>query len=242
MKCRLCAWLCDRLCPPDASSDAIWRAAKLWEDRYGTQWEPAEGGDTLRERWDEADKLFDENPAASLAIHIELAEGGSAHSMLIAGDRYWVGQGTQRDIARAEGYYRRALGAGSWKATIRYAVLLFEQGAHDKWPSTLQDGVHNGFIPSFFWLAWYRYKLSPCRQTAREVRPLLETAAEAGHPGAAVVLARWMAQGKLGLREVPRGFRMMLAIVRSHAESANRDKGESEAAVAALNESPREAA
>jgi TPR repeat protein len=135
--------------------------------------------------------------------------------MLKAGWHYANGLGTQRDAATAEEYYRHALCAGSRKATIRYASLLFQRGAHDKGPSTLADGVQNGFIPAHFWLAWFHYKRAPTARTAREVRHLLVTAAEAGHPGAALLLARWTAFGKFGLRKIPDGIRMIFAVVKS---------------------------
>ncbi len=221
MKCRLCAWLCDRFCPPDASGSAIWNASSAWEEDFASDWEPPEGGDSLRERWREAENLMDNDPAAALAIHLELAEKGSVFSMLKAGWQHAHGHGTERDDAAAEEFFRRALCAGSWKATTRYAMLLFERGAHDKWPSTLDDGVQKGFVPSFFWLAWYRYKRSPRRRTAREVRHLLEAAAAAGHPGARLTLARWTASGKFGLREIPHGFDMLRAILQSIIDSDN---------------------
>ena len=210
MACLLCTWICNRLAGPDSGSRAVWRAAERWEDDFAVKWEPAEADDALRQRWSEADSLFDDDPAASLAIHRKLAEGGSAYSMLKLAWHY--DNRTERDQAAAEEYYRQALCAGSWRATIGYAHRLFERGAHDKWPSTLGDGVQHGFIPSCYWLAWYTYERNPKARTAREVRPLLEAAAAAGHPGAKLILARWAASGKFGLREVPRGLRMLREI------------------------------
>jgi hypothetical protein len=223
MTCRLCAWLCDRICPPDSSASGFWRASFDWEQAYASDWEPPEQGATFRKRRQEAKELLDEDPAAAFAIHRELAEDGSPFSMLKTGWNYESGRGTAVDLAAAEEFYRRALCAGSWKATLSYAGMLFKRGADSAWPSTLGDGADKGFIPAFFWLAWYRYKRAPGRKTAREVRPLLETAAGAGHPGARLMLARWKASGKFGLREIPNGIRLMRPIVRSaiEAESSN---------------------
>lgn len=217
MMCRLCSWICDRFCPPALASKGPWDGALDWEEDFAAPWEPAEG-EAVRQRWAQARSLVDSDPAAALAIYVELAEGGSPFSMLKAGSFYERGRGTAPDSAIAEDFYRRALSAGSWRATLRYAHLLFKRGADDCWPSTLRDGVDNGFIPAFFWLGWYSYKRAPRAKTAREVRHLLETAAAAGHPGARLVLVRWAMGGKFGLREIPRGFREMLAIVRSAAE------------------------
>ena len=214
MICRLCSWLCDRVCPPHLRDRALSDAAGQWEDDFALGWEPAEEDDA-RDRQKEARGLTKDDPAAALAIHLELAEGGSAFSMLRAGWHYLNGYGTERDPAAAEEFFRRALCAGSWRATIRYASLLFKRGAHDAWPSTLGDGVDRGFIPSFFWLAWYSYKRSPSARTAREVRHLLEAAAAAGHPEARLTMARWMVLGKFGWREIPAGIRAIRAFVRS---------------------------
>lgn len=226
MTCRLCAWLCDRFCPPELSNDALWHAAADWEEDFASDWEPSEPGEAIRRRWSEARALAASDPASALAVYRELAEGGSPFSMLMVGSFYERGQGTDSDVAAAEDFYRCALCAGSWKATIRYAHLLFKRGAHDAWPSTLGDGIDNGFIPSFFWMAWYRYERSPSVATAREVRHLLETAADAGHPQARLLLARWMATGKFGLREIPAGLRMIIAlgIAATEASGASQDE------------------
>jgi hypothetical protein len=224
MICRLCTWFCDRFCPPQASSKAIWRASHDWDESYAADWEPAEG-DEIRERWALAKSLLDEDPAAALAIYHELAERGSPFAMLWAGFLHETGRGTKPDAAAAEEFYRGALCAGSWKATLGYARMLFKRGAHDKWPSTLQDGVDNGFIPAFFWLAWYQYERSPTSRTARQMRRVLEAADRAGHPGAELLLARWTAAGKFGLREIPRGLRMLRAIFRARSQPETTDLG-----------------
>jgi len=212
MRCRFCSWLCDRFCSPDVRKIISSRASYEWEEGFAADWEPEEADDAVRNGWHEAAALKDRDPAAALAIHVKLAEGGSVFSMLKAGYYYSAGCGTEKDLPAAEEFYRRALCAGSWRATIRYADLLFKRGAHDEWRATLSDGVQKGFIPSFFWLAWYSYKLSPKGRTAREVRYLLETAADAGHPSARLTLARWHASGKFGVREIVRGVRMIRAI------------------------------
>lgn len=94
-------------------------------------------------------------------------------------------------------------------ATIHYARLLTELGHHDACERTLENGVASDFVPAYYWLAWYRYQRSKTRKVRREVRPLLEYAAEKGHPEAKLLLARWMALGKLGLRNIPRGCRLV---------------------------------
>lgn len=93
-------------------------------------------------------------------------------------------------------------------ATIYYARLLSELGHYDDCERTLENGVASDFVPAYFWLAWFRYQQSKTTKVRREVRPLLEYAAIKGHPEAKLLLARWMVLGKLGLRDIPRGFRL----------------------------------
>ena len=82
-------------------------------------------------------------------------------------------------------------------ATIHYARLLAELGHYDACERTLENGVASDFVPAYFWLAWCRYEQSKTTKVRGEVRPLLEYAAEKGHPEAKILLARWMALGKL---------------------------------------------
>lgn len=111
-------------------------------------------------------------------------------------------------------------------ATIYYARLLAELGHHDDCERTLENGVASDFVPSYFWLAWFRYQQSKTAKVRREVRPLLEHAAEKGHPEAKFLLARWMVLGKLGLRDIPRGFSLAVqgavsfAFRREHAPAS----------------------
>jgi hypothetical protein len=95
-------------------------------------------------------------------------------------------------------------------ATIDYARLLAELGHHDECEQTLDNGIAAGFIPAFFWLAWLRYERSKTARARKEVRPLLDHAAQHGHPQAKLLLGRWMMLGKLGMREIPHGCRLVI--------------------------------
>lgn len=95
-------------------------------------------------------------------------------------------------------------------ATIHYARLLAELGHYDHCERTLENGVASDFVPAYYWLAWYRYERSKTTKVRREVRPLIEYAAEKGHPAAKALLARWMVLGKFGLRDIPRGCRLAI--------------------------------
>lgn len=206
---------------------------KFW--RHSDRWERSRSNDTEmwsketdrnRETLDAAAGMSETDPAA-LQLYLEAAEAGSVVAMGRVGWQFWTGTGTAPDLAKAQEYYRRAIQGGSWTATIHYARLLDELGHHDACDHVLEDGVAAGYVPAYFWLAWLRYKRSPTRETCREVRPLLEYAANAGHPGAIRKLSQWMLLGKFGTHEIVHGAVLGFRLAREYAQAAG---GEPEAA------------
>ena len=184
---------------------------------HSQAWETSASNDEelLSEESDQAWRLIqraaeieDTDRPAAFQLYVEAAEAGSVWSLEKIGWHYWTGTGVAADPRRALEYFHRAICGGSWMATIYYARLLAELGHHDDCEQTLEDGVASDFVPAYFWLAWYRYQRSKSAQVRKKVRPLLEYAAEKGHPHAKLLLARWMMLGKLGLRDIPRGFRL----------------------------------
>ncbi len=210
MGCRICAWLRkSSFCPPYLASDGYWAIIHLWEEEFARDWEPWDEDAEIRSRSNEAVALLQSSPSLALARLEELADAGSAFAMRWAGTLYSGKYGIKKDDRLAEGYFLRALEAGSWMSTISYSRALFIRGAHEEWRSTLSDGVDRGFIPSMFWFATHAYTLNPSRQTAEEVRPMLLRAAEAGHPGARMMYARLLAIGRFGLGQVTEGWKML---------------------------------
>jgi hypothetical protein len=208
MKCRLCKWLCDWLCGPDLSSGQLWDESKSWEQDHSNEWDLwAADGEGVRELNERANEVFATDQSLAFRMRKELADNGSVWAMRQTGRHYEFGQGVEPDLAQAEHYYYQAQLAGSWMATLQLTKLLFDHRINEKWMGILENGVESDFIPANFWLAWYRYKRSPRRQTALEVRPLMEKAAKAGHPGARMILAQWKGRGKFGLHEMRQGFR-----------------------------------
>jgi hypothetical protein len=177
-----------------------------------------ESGQT-RELLNAATAMSEADPA-TLQLYLKAAEAGSVIAMGRVGWQYWTGTGTAPDLAKAQEYYRRAIQGGSWTATIHYAQLLDELGHHDTCDQVLEDGVAVGFVPAYFWRGWLRYKRSKTREACREARPLLEYAATAGHPGARRKLSQWMLLGKLGPREILRGFLLSFRLAHEYAGEA----------------------
>lgn len=216
LACKLCAWLCDRFCAEQ--TDSFWRQSDAWERYRSNDYElwleaPAED----RERASAAIAGWSADPEGGLRMFTALADGGMAWAMEATASRHVVAG----DIERARDYYRRAIEAGSWMATIGYARLLAGQGEFETCEAVLRDGVEADFIPAHFWLARYRLKQSRSVATCRAVRPLLEHAAAAGHPAAEAFLANIKVRGKFGLREIPAGFQEISRVIaRRRAEDS----------------------
>jgi TPR repeat protein len=215
VSCKLCAWLCNWLCP-DAELEraSFWQKTDEWERAQSNDWElwSAET-DEQRALNARAAELNKSDAEAAFRLRTEAADAGSTWAMQMVGWHYDTGTLVPADFDKAQEYYHRAVCAGSWTATIRHARLLAEHGHDDHWRAILQDGVEQDFVPAFYWLAWLRYKQSKSRKTREEIKPLLEYAAEKGHPAAEVLLGRMLLSGKFGLREIPRGFEMLRAFV-----------------------------
>ena len=212
MACILCRWLWGRLQTPERGMAAFETYEREWESTYSSGWEPYEGGDQLQDRREYAWELAKSDPDNALGQFEALAADGDAWAMRALGSWYEKGRHVEQDLQRAEQYFHDAIRAGSWRATQQLARLQFVHSKEDRWDAILADGDAKGFVPSSVQLARYRHERSPTRATAREVRPLLEKAAAAGHPGARLTLARWKTLGSFGLGEIRQGIREIRAV------------------------------
>lgn len=186
---------------------AFWEAVNRWEQDYASDWEPWDDDEDRRSRVDKALRLLEIEPEMGLARLLKEAESGSVFAMRWVAHLYGQ-RGGEAHRQLASEYLMKAVGAGSWQSVIPYASTLFKLGRHDLWPDVLEDGVEKGFVPAYFWLAWYRHKQKPSRKTAREHRHFLELAVTEGHLGAEMMLAQWTMRGKFGIRQMPQGLKM----------------------------------
>lgn len=199
MRCVFCESCCE----------AFWKRTYEWERAHSNEGELwSEQSDDARQIIAGARALLDTDPEGALQLYRKAADAGSVWAMEKAGWFYDVGNGVPADFAQAQEYYYRALCAGSWMATIRYARLLERHGYDDYWPGVLEDGVRADFVPAYYWLAWFRCKHAKTAEERRAVRPLLEHAAAAGHPGAELLLVRSLLLGRFGIRGIPEGLRL----------------------------------
>jgi TPR repeat protein len=213
-----------RLC--DRFWDRFWEKCDAWERAHSNESELwSEEADQSRELIDRAFAIQNADRAAAFEIFLEAAEAGSAWAAETVGVHYHAGTDVAADFDKAQEYYRRAICAGSWMATIGYARLLAAHGHYDTCEGVLEDGVSSDFVPAYFWLAWFRYEQSGSRKACGEVRPMLEYAARKGHPGANFYLAKWMLSGRFGLREIWGGIKLTLQFAcrwgREEAEEAD---------------------
>jgi TPR repeat protein len=207
----LCRWLCR---DAELARASFWDESTDWERAHSNEWELwCEESDRNRELIDQALAIGAADREAAFRLYLEAAEAGSVWAMELVAWYYHTGTAVAADFGQAQDYYYRAICAGSWMATIGYARLLALHGYFDYCEGVLEDGVRSDFVPAYFWLAWFRYEQSRTNKTCREIRPLLEHAAERGHPGAKLTIAQFMAKGRFGIRVIPKGFGQLLEIV-----------------------------
>gem|GEM_PF-1250716 len=216
MACWLCKKLCDWLCADTHINDDFWQISARWEQNHSNDGELWIGdSEDIRKENSLALELLPQDGKRALEISKALADRGSAWAMQQVGRQFELGHGVEQDFALAEQYYYRAQMAGSWTAALALAKLLFHQNINENWAAILENGVKSGFLPANFWLAHFRFKRNPQRRTARVLRPMLEEAAQAGHPGARRTLSSWQGRGRFGLKEVVRGYRANFALLRA---------------------------
>ncbi|MDP4538187.1 hypothetical protein Q9K01_00915 [Qipengyuania sp. DY56-A-20] len=145
-------------------------------------------------------------------IWLSLARDGSIYSMNQAAHCYEIGRGIALDLAEAERWYAEASARGSEIAMIRCAHQMAGRGDYESCVEILQRGVDSAWAPALFWQSWYRLEQCEDAKTNRMVRPMLQAASDAGHPGADWYLARLMARGVFGPENKAAGRQRIMEI------------------------------
>jgi hypothetical protein len=235
--CKLCNWFRNKVFANDLTScneinEYITNNSRSWERYWSTdkeQWDQEPDYDRLLHAYD----IREKDEKSSIPIFTELAEKGSIDSMKMLGYVYQAGVHVDTDFETSYGWYQRAINAGSWMATLDLAGVLFANEQYDECEALLKNGIESDYIPSYFWLAWYRVKRLDSQYTYKSVKPLLDRAFNEGYPVAIEQVARWMIRGKFGILKIPTGFIMVLKLARryhsQHTEQKESlDKGTAE--------------
>lgn len=210
--CKFCAWFRNQL--NQSFCSVLQAKSEAWEQAHSNDakfWALELDQDRLRQAYE----MVGTDPETAFQMCLDLAQKGSVFSMRKVAWAYGSGSGVAADHAKATEWYRRAIKAGSWMATRYYAGFLAKCGNFKDCEAVLNMGIKAEWVPAYFWLAFWREKQSKSRKTYREIKPLLEHAAERGHPWAQHLLSGFMIRGKFGISEIPRGFMLRLADVKA---------------------------
>lgn len=202
--------------------DVTWQKSAEWDKKHANSAELAEresDGDVIYR----AIAYYDSGDfPAAFQIWSELAAQGSVWSMIELGRCFQHGCGVERDIAKADDWYKRAFAGGSQVAMLKCAKAAALRNDYTACEAILEIGVNQDWTPAIFWQAWYRHEQSESTETYRTILPMLRKAAERGHPAARMCLASFMLRGKFGLHRVPLG--LLLAIRTAVTDVSNKEK------------------
>jgi TPR repeat protein len=211
--CRLLVPVIQRHLPYNPEK-RVWAMSKAWDSAQSNKGEILER-EADRDGLMQAFDLSDSNPRAAFQLWLDLAGRGSVWSMHEVAMYYSGRSGFAREPGEAEKWSRRGFEAGDQRALLQYVGIAMERGDFATAEAILQRGVDQDWAPALFWLAWYRHERSDTRETLRDIRPLLEGAALKGHPAAQMMLGRFLAHGKFGVREIPAGWKWLRRLASS---------------------------
>lgn len=188
-----------------------WQRTYAWERAHSNSAEILENDPHYSQVYDVLEST-DLDEDGQFHIWLSLADDGSIYSMNQAAYCYEIGRGVELDLAEAERWYTEASARGSEIAMIRCAHRMASRGGYESCVEILQRGVDSAWAPALFWQSWYRLKRCEDAKTYRIVRPMLQAASEAGHPGADWYLARLMARGVFGRENKAAGRQRIMEI------------------------------
>lgn len=194
------------------------RKDRFWDEvdrldrvRWSNDWELWNAlSEEARAIFNEGLTVYPHDKPQALARFEASAALGNPVAMVWAGRLHASGAGTAPDRDRACAFFSDAIDAGSWNATLWYAREMHSLGYPEVAFETLAEGVDADHVPSFFWLAWLRYKTKRTSKEARAVLPLIDYAIERDHRAGTWLKGKLMMAGKLGLARIPAGFRFAI--------------------------------
>jgi TPR repeat protein len=156
----------------------------------------------------ESHRKLKTDPVESIREFEALADRGSLMSMVYVGHAYRRGKGVSKDLARAEAWFRRAYEGRSLEGLRHLGITWAEMGRTEEAEAIFQEGVSQDYSPVMHRLAkLYLKSTDPHRQ--KMAIPVLERGTKLGHVFAKRTLAGLMITGRMGLENIPRGFRLL---------------------------------
>jgi TPR repeat protein len=155
-----------------------------------------------------ADELWTADPVEGVRALGELASRGSPQSMLRMGWAFERAEGVERDLERAETWYRAALRAGCLDGGYYLGRLLERLERYPEAATAYENGVESDHPPSIFRLGILRARGLGVGLNLMIARSLLERAVALGHVRAMGVLGGLLGRGRFGVANIPRGIFM----------------------------------
>lgn len=143
-----------------------------------------------------------------------LAERGSLASMQYIANAYELGQGVERDQAKAWQWYECAAHAGAPLAAYKLGRKYLREGKYGEAKGFFEVGMAQGYMPCVHFLGRMYWKGFGVSKNLDQARILLERASSAGYVFAKRDLAIFLIQGQFGIAQRIRGVWLWFAALK----------------------------
>jgi TPR repeat protein len=159
-----------------------------------------------------AHQLYERRPIEGLVHLKELANAGSPMSMVYIAHAYQVGNGTDKDVAEAERWYRRAAEAGSVCALHALGRLYLIQKRHDEAFRSFRFAAAAGFSPAMFQLGRMYFFGKGVEKDVARAKVYFEDAAALGNVFGKRYLGHLLIRTHLNATELLRGVLLTIRV------------------------------
>lgn len=207
MKCKFCEECRKRVYAALKHLNYDW---EWWNSNEQDVWDSEDQAQTeIREQ---TVSLLEEDASEAFRQFEELQAAGSAIAARRLGWHFETGTHTSQDIHKAKEHYLAAWKAGSQLSGLDYERCCENLKEYGEARRVLNELISDGLVSAHYYLARLICYSEGLKGNHPSVVKHLEKAADGGHPNAVFWLGRIMLRGKLGLRNVPAGLRMILPL------------------------------
>ena len=206
MRCRFCIQY----------REQFWKSVDKFEEAEADEfalWQRET--DEQRANFDRICMLHSRDPQAAFDMAKRAADAGSVFAMKTLGYYYDTGFSCSKNFPKAQEYYLGAISAGSWIALLDYARMLEREEHSDLADYYIEQAIEADLAAGHYQKAKFSWNRAPSRQTAERIYPHLALAADKGHRGALLMIARLYLYGWCGLRGRFKGLRAFYRLVAS---------------------------